>query len=99
MGLSFTYLGSAMAFAGRDYGLMIGAIIVTGIEMAAQCGFSHRSTQIIAISLCIGIGATEVPNLFKSMSDLIRDIFAHNSVAGVFVTAMILSLFIPKDNG
>ena len=35
MGLSFTYLGSAMAFAGRDYGLMIGAIIVTGIEMAA----------------------------------------------------------------
>lgn len=35
IGLSFTYLGSGMAFAGRDYGMMIGAIIVTGIEMAA----------------------------------------------------------------
>ncbi len=79
--------------------MMFGAIIVTGIEMAAQCGFSQRNAQIIAISLCIGIGATEVPNLFKCMPDLIRDIFAHNSVAGVFVTAMFLSLVIPKDNG
>lgn len=78
--------------------MMFGAIIVTGIEMAAQCGFSHRNTQIIAISLCIGIGATGVPNIFKSMPELIRDIFAQNSVAGVFVTAMFLSLFMPKDN-
>lgn len=78
--------------------MIFGAIIVAGIEMTAQCGFTQRNMQITAISLSVGIGATKVPILFTSFPDLARDIFANNAVAGVFVTVLFLSLLIPKDS-
>ncbi|MBQ7567366.1 purine/pyrimidine permease [bacterium] len=78
--------------------IMFGAIIVAGLEMASKCGFGHHATQILAISLCVGIGSTQSPALFSQAPELVSDIFAKNPVAGVFVTALLLSWLIPKDS-
>ncbi len=76
--------------------IMFGAIIVSGVTMLSQCGMDQRNTLIVATSFCVGIGVTFVPTFFQHMPAVIGDIFAGNSVAGVFVVAMLMSLFIPK---
>ena len=109
MGLSFTFLSAMMTLAAKDYGLMIGAvivggctvimfgaIIVSGVTMLGECGFDQRNTIIAATSFAIGIGVTQVPEFFSGMPQLVSDIFANNPVAGVFVLAMALSLTLPK---
>ncbi len=77
--------------------VMFGAIIVSGINMFRQCKMTQRNTIIVAVSLCLGIGVTQVGGFFQYMPELISDIFAKNPVAGVFVISMILSLVMPKD--
>ena len=96
MGLSFTFLSAMMTLAAKDYGYMIGAIIVSGVTMLGECGFDQRNTIIAATSFAIGIGVTQVPEFFSGMPQIVSDIFAGNPVAGVFVVAMILSLALPK---
>ena len=78
--------------------MMFGSIIFSGVKMIAACGFSDRNMIIVALSFCIGIGVTLVDSqIFDSFPSLISGIFAENSVAGVFVVALLLSLFLPKD--
>ncbi len=77
--------------------IMFGAIIVSGMTMISSCGFTHRNMLIVATSFCIGIGVTQVPSFFAGMPQIISDIFLNNSVAGVFVIALILSLVLPKE--
>ncbi|MDY3768376.1 MAG: nucleobase:cation symporter-2 family protein [Sphaerochaetaceae bacterium] len=76
--------------------IMFGAIIVSGITMITACGGGQRNMLIVAISFCIGIGVTQVPQFFNHMPQIVKDIFQGNPVAGVFVVAMILSLTLPK---
>ncbi len=76
--------------------IMFGAIIVSGVTMLSECGFDQRNTIIAATSFAIGIGVTQVPEFFSGMPQIVSDIFAGNSVAGVFVVSMILSLALPK---
>ena len=49
------------------------------------------------LSLCIGLGFTQCPEIFAHFPSIIRAVFAENCVALVFVTAVILNLFLPKD--
>ena len=76
--------------------MMFGTIIVSGIRMLAKLGFNQRNTIIIAISFCVGIGATQVSGFFDHMPPIIGDVFSSNPVAGVFVISTILSLVLPK---
>ncbi len=77
--------------------IMFGAIIASGISMLSQCKMNTRNTLIIATSFCIGIGVTQVNAFFDYLPSIVKDIFASNPVAGVFVISMILSLVLPKD--
>ena len=102
MGLSFTFLSAMMTLAARDYGYMIGAVIVGGcIEglLGLTAKYWRRFVSPI-VSACvvttIGIGVTQVPEFFSGMPQIVSDIFAGNPVAGVFVVAMVLSLTLPK---
>ena len=51
---------------------------------------------IYILSLCIGLGFTQCPEIFAHFPSIIRAVFAENCVALVFVTAVILNLFLPK---
>ena len=77
--------------------MMFGSIIVSGIEMIIRCGINQRNTIIIALSLSVGLGFTQVPAIFSIFPEMFQNIFAQNCVAVVFVIAVVLSLVLPKD--
>lgn len=77
--------------------MMFGTIVVSGLQMISNCGYSQRNITIAALSLSIGIGFTQVPELFRIFPQLVQSVFAENCVAVVFVTAIILNLVLPKN--
>ena len=79
--------------------MMFGTIVVSGLEMIGKCGFSQRNITIVALSLSIGLGFTQCPELFAVAPELVRTVFAENCVALVFVAAIILNLVLPKKMG
>ncbi len=79
--------------------MMFGTIVVSGLEMIGKCGFSQRNITIAALSLSVGLGFTQVPQLFNIFPELVRSIFAENCVAVVFLMSIILNLILPKEKG
>ena len=77
--------------------MMFGTIVVCGLQMISECGYSQRNITIAALSLSIGIGFTQVPEIFAIFPQIIQTLFAENCVAVVFVGAIILNLVLPKD--
>lgn len=77
--------------------MMFGSIIVSGIEMILRCGINQRNTTIIALSLGVGIGFTQVPEIFSALPQIVREVLASNCVAVVFIVAIILNLVLPKN--
>ena len=77
--------------------MMFGAIVVSGLQMIGKCGYSQRNITIVALSLSIGIGFTQVPELFSVFPKIIETVFAENCVAVVFLVAVILNLILPQN--
>ncbi|MBP3887861.1 MAG: purine permease [Cellulosilyticum sp.] len=77
--------------------IMFGSIVVSGLQMIGDCGYNQRNLIIVALSLSIGIGFTQVPDIFVIFPDIIKSVFAENCVAVVFLTSIILSLVLPKS--
>ena len=77
--------------------MMFGNIVVSGLQMIGSCGFSQRNITIAALSLSIGLGFTQVPQMFGIFPEIVRTIFAENCVAVVFLAAIIMNLIMPKE--
>ena len=77
--------------------MMFGTIVVSGLQMLSDCGFSQRNITVAALSLAIGLGFTQVPDMFAIFPDLVRTIFAENCVAVVFLVSILLDLVMPKE--
>lgn len=77
--------------------MMFGTIVVSGLQMLSNCGFSQRSITIAALSLSIGLGFTQVPAMFELFPDIVYTIFAENCVAVVFLVSILLDLIMPKE--
>lgn len=77
--------------------MMFGNIILSGFQMIASTGFSQRNITIAAISLALGIGFTQVGEIFVYFPELLQNIFVGNSVALTFLSAVVLSFALPKD--
>lgn len=77
--------------------MMFGNIVVSGLQMIAKCGFSQRNIIIAALSLSIGLGFTQVPEIFSIFPQIIQNVFAENCVAVVFLVSIILNLILPKN--
>lgn len=77
--------------------MMFGTIVVGGLQMIGKCGYSQRNITIVALSLSIGIGFTQVPELFSVFPKIIETVFAENCVAVVFLVAVILNLILPQN--
>ena len=77
--------------------MMFGSIILSGFQMIASAGFSQRNITIAAVSLAMGIGFTQVSDIFVAFPELLQNIFVGNSVALTFLAAVILSACLPKD--
>ncbi|MCM1175395.1 MAG: purine permease [Blautia sp.] len=77
--------------------MMFGTIVVSGIQMVGKCGYTQRNITIVALSLSIGIGFTQVPEIFSVFPQIVQNVFAENCVAVVFLVSIILNLVLPKD--
>lgn len=77
--------------------MMFGTIVVSGLQMIGKCGYSQRNITIVALSLSIGIGFTQVPELFVIFPQMVKNVFAENCVAVVFLVSIILNLILPKN--
>ncbi len=77
--------------------MMFGTIVISGLQMIGKCGYSQRNITVAALSLSVGIGFTQVPELFAIFPEIVRSVFAENCVAVVFIMAIILNLVLPKN--
>ncbi|MCC6109300.1 MAG: purine permease [Denitrobacterium sp.] len=77
--------------------MMFGSIIVSGFQMIAGAGFSQKNITVAAISLAIGIGFSQVTGIFVNFPPLLQSVFAGNSVALVFLVAVVLANALPED--
>ena len=77
--------------------MMFGNIILSGFQMISEAGYSQRNITIAALSLTIGIGFTQVSDIFVNFPDLFKSIFASNCIAVAFVVAVILNAVLPGE--
>ncbi len=79
--------------------MLFGSIMISGIRMLAEAGFSQRNITIAALALAMGIGLTyptEV-DIWMIFPQMVKDVFSSNCVAVVFVVAVVLNLVLPKS--
>ncbi len=77
--------------------MMFGTIVISGLQMISKCGFTQRNITIAALSLSIGIGFTQVPEIFSVFPQIVENVFAANCVAVVFLVSIILNLVLPQE--
>lgn len=77
--------------------MMFGSIVVSGMRMVGSCGFTQRNITIVALSMGVGIGFTQVPEIFSIFPETFQNVFANNCVAIVFVVSILVNIFLPKD--
>ena len=95
--MSLVFASLPEAVLGGCTVMMFGNIIVSGFQMIANAGFSQRNITIAALSLAVGIGFTQMGDIFTVLPELLQSVFADNCVAVTFVVAIAASLLLPKD--
>ena len=68
-----------------------------GNRFAYSDSYDHGRYRHTCSALSIGLGFTQVPDMFNIFPNIIRTIFAENCVAVVFPAAIIMNLVLPKD--
>ena len=63
--------------------MMFGNIILSGFQMISEAGYTQRNITIAALSLTIGIGFTQVGDIFANFPALFQSIFASKLHRGV----------------
>ena len=74
---------------------VFGSIVVSGFQMIANAGFSQRNITIAATSLAVGIGFSQVSDIFVNAPSMVQSVFAGNSVAMVFLVAIVMANVLP----
>ncbi len=79
--------------------MVMGEILVSGIELIAEAGFTTRNRLITAISLSVAVGFTgsSAAGIWDSFPVFVQTLFSQNVVAVIFVIAILLNLTLPKE--
>ena len=72
-------------------------IMMSGFQMISEAGYTQRNITIAALSLTIGIGFTQVGDIFVNFPPLFQSIFASNCIAVAFVVAVLLNALLPSE--
>ena len=75
--------------------VMFGAVAASGINILSGVVLDRRALLIIAISLGLGLGVAQVPQILEHLSELFRNIFS-SGVATGGIAALILNIVLPE---
>lgn len=80
--------------------ILFGSIVVVGMKMCSEAGFSDKNVLILALSVCLGFGLTLVDEFFVFLRNVglqsVADLFSNN-VLNMFLVAFALSWLLPDD--
>ena len=75
--------------------VMFGAVAASGINILAGIQLDRRALLIIAISLALGLGVAQVPQILEHLPELFRNIFS-SGVATGGIAALLLNIILPE---
>ncbi len=75
--------------------VMFGAVAASGINILSGVVLDRRALLIIAISLGLGLGVAQVPQILEHLPEIFRNIFS-SGVATGGIAALILNIVLPK---
>lgn len=75
--------------------VMFGAVAASGINILAGVQLDRRALLIIAISLALGLGVAQVPQILEHLPELFRNIFS-SGVATGGIAALLLNIILPE---
>ena len=75
--------------------LLFGSVAVAGFEILSNVKLDKRSSIILALSLGVGLGISNVPELLNNLPSLLKSIFSSGIAAGG-LCALCLNLVLPK---
>lgn len=78
--------------------MLFASIVVTGVKMFAELGFTPKNILILTISLGVGYGFSLIPGFYSKLGPIAENILS-NPVAMIFILALILSFVIPDKWG
>lgn len=77
--------------------IMFAMILVSGIQSLTREKIDGRNGLIIAVSIGLGVGIGNVPEVLEQMPLWVSNIFAQNGIIMTFVIATVLNLVLPKE--
>lgn len=77
--------------------IMFAMICVSGIQSLSRAGLDDRNGLIVAVSLGLGVGIGNVPEVLAQLPSWVGEIFAQNGIIMTFVIATVLNLILPKS--
>lgn len=76
--------------------VMFGTIAASGVRIVSRVSLNRRAIMIIALSLGIGLGVSQQPQIFQFMPNWVKSLFSSGIAAGG-LTAIILNFIFPDD--
>ena len=75
--------------------VMFGAVAASGVNILSGIQLDRRALLIIAISLALGLGVAQVPQILEHLPELFKNIFS-SGVATGGIAALILNIVLPE---
>ncbi|EXG95042.1 uracil-xanthine permease family protein [Acinetobacter baumannii] len=101
LGLSPSVVGEIKAVPKAVLGgavmVMFGAVAASGINILSSIHLDRRALLIIAISLALGLGVAQVPQILEHLPELFKNIFS-SGVATGGIAALILNVVLPETH-
>ena len=78
--------------------VMFGAVAAAGINILAGVHLDRRALLIIAVSLSLGLGVSQVPEFLAHMPSALRHVL-ESGVATGGICALVMNWFLPEERG
>ena len=75
--------------------VMFGAVAASGINILAGVHLDRRALLIIAVSLALGLGVSQVPDILNSLPHALKNVL-ESGVATGGICALVMNWFLPE---
>ena len=75
--------------------VMFGTIAAAGVRIISREVLDRRALMILAISLAMGLGVAQVPEVLQHLPELLKSVLSFGVATGG-ITAMLLNLLLPR---